>query len=377
VPSTALRKQLMQKVRSIVVKIGTAVLTREDGRLHRALIGQLARQVAALRQRGITVTLVSSGAVGAGIKRAGLPGRPRALPMVQATAAIGQPALMAIYERAFAKFGLHIGQVLVTRADFEQRTRYLNISNTMAALHKLNAIPIINENDTTAVDELDRFADNDIIASLLTNLLQADLLIILTVVDGLLDSQGRLVDLVTRVDEEIRAMAKSRRSALGSGGMASKINAARLVADAGGGTIISHGRRRDVLLRLLDGERVGTIFAPATRRLSARQRWIFGAVRPAGNIAIDAGAALAVRTQGKSLLARGIIGVLGQFDRGDIVRVVGPGGLTIAHGVSNYSSQELEAIKGLKSSDIAGRLGHKPFDEAVHRDNLVLTAGEE
>jgi len=376
VPSTLLRKKLMQKVRNVVIKIGTAVLTRADGTLDSQLIGRLARQVATMHARGISVTLVSSGAVGAGVGRAQLSGRPRSLPMIQATAAIGQPALMSIYERTLAKHGLHIGQILVTRADFEHRSRYVNISNTLSALRKLGAVPIINENDTTAVDELDKFADNDIIAALTTNLLRADLLVILTVVDGLLDHDGQLVDLVTSIDHETQSLVKSHRSALGSGGMTGKLNAAKLVVDAGEGVVIANGRVRDILPRLLDGKRVGTIFAPAKRKLSARQRWIFGAVRPAGKIKIDAGAAEALRTRGKSLLARGIVGTSGAFARGTVVRITAPDGGTIAHGLSNYSRQELEAIKGLKSNEIAACLGHKPFDEVIHRDNLVLTAGE-
>lgn len=375
-PSTALRKQLMSNVRSMVVKVGTALLTRDHGRLNHRLISGIAGQLAALKERGIKVTLVSSGAVGAGVGRAGLGDRPRSLPMLQAAAAIGQPALMSLYERTLARRGLHVGQVLVTRGDFEDRTRYVNISNTIAALHRLGAIPVINENDTTAVDELDRFADNDTIAALVTNLLRADLMVVLTVVDGLLDASGQLVDLVPAVDEQVRLLARAERSALGSGGMSAKLGAAKLVTDAGEAVVIAGGRKRDVLLRLLDGERVGTIFAPAPRKLSARQRWIAGAVRPAGTVVIDAGAAEAVHTRGKSLLTRGISGVEGRFARGAIVRITDPDGHTVAHGVSNYSSRELKKIKGLKSGEIVDVIGKKPFDEAIHRDNLVLIAGK-
>jgi len=376
VPSAALRKQLMANVRSMVVKVGTALLTREHGRLDRRLIGGIARQLAELQRRGIKLTLVSSGAVGAGIGRVGLPGRPRSMSMLQATAAVGQPALMSLYERTLARHDLHVGQVLVTRADFEDRTRYVNVSNTIAALHRLGAIPIINENDTTAIDELDRFADNDTIAALVTNLLRADLLVVLTVVDGLFNAEGQLVDLVPAVDQQVQSLARAERSALGSGGMAGKLAAAKMVTDAGEGVVIANGRKRDVLLRLLEGERMGTIFAPAPRKLSARQRWIAGAVRPAGTVVVDAGAAEAVRAQGKSLLARGITGVEGKFDRGAIVRVADPEGRTLAHGVSNYSARELATIQGLKSAEISDALGSKPFDEAIHRDNLVLIVGE-
>ncbi len=374
-PSTALRKQLMGNVHNLVVKVGTAVLTGNDGQLNRGLIAQIARQLARLNERGVKVTLVSSGAIGAGMRRSGLTSRPRSMPMLQATAAVGQPLLMSLYQQTLAKYNLNVGQILVTRADFEQRSRYVKISNTIAALHRLHAIPIINENDTVAVDEIDRFADNDTIAAMVTNLLKADLMVILTVVDGLLDGEGRLVDLVSSVDQQVKDMARAEKSTLGSGGMRSKLGAVKMVTDSGEGAVIACGREQNVLLRLLDGERVGTIFAPSTRRLSARQRWIAQAVRPAGQLMLDAGAAEAVRNGGKSLLARGITGVEGKFERGAIVRIADPQGQTIAHGVSNYSRAELDKIKGLKSSEIAAALGQKPFDEVVHRDNMVLTVG--
>ena len=376
-PSTALRKQLMKNVRSVVVKVGTALLTDEAGRLDKPLISRIARQLGMLRRQGMSVTLVSSGAVGAGMGIAGLTRRPRSLPMLQASAAVGQPALMTLYAKTLAKAGLHVGQLLVTRTDFEQRSRYVNIRNTIDALHRLHAIAIVNENDTIAIDELDRFADNDTIAALVTNLLRADLLVLLTVVDGLLTDDAQQIDLVPKVDREILRLARLDRSALGSGGMAGKLAAARLVTEAGEGVIIANGRERNVLPRLLDGQRIGTIFAPAERKMSARHRWIRSAVRPAGKVVLDSGAAEAVLRGGKSLLARGITRVTGRFGRGSIVRLVTERGDGIAHAVSNYSSEELNAIKGLKSSEIAGVLGHKPFDEAIHRDNLVLIAGEQ
>lgn len=298
------------------------------------------------------------------------------MPVLQAVAAIGQPSLMSMYEREFARHELLVGQVLVTRKDFEQRNRYVNISNTISALQRLKAVPIINENDTVAIDELDRFADNDTIAAMVTNLLRADLLVLLTVVDGLLDSGGQLVDLVPAVNTEVKSLARAERSPLGSGGMFSKLGAARMVSEAGECVVIANGREPGALLRLLNGERVGTIFAPAARKLSARQRWIVGAARPTGVIVVDAGAANAVHTQGKSLLARGVTRIEGKFDRGSIVQIAGPDGRVLAHGISNYSSTELAMIKGLKSCEIAAALGSKPFDEAVHRDNLVIIAGQ-
>jgi len=377
VPSTALRKQLMKNVRRVVVKVGTAVLTPAQGQLDKVLIGRIARELAGLTQRGMKVTLVTSGAVGAGMGVAGLAARPRSLPMLQAAAAIGQPTLMALYTKVLARHKLLAGQLLVTRADFEHRTRYVNIRNTIDALHRLNAIAIINENDTTAVDELDRFADNDTIAALLTNLLRADLLVLLTVVDGVLNEAGQLIDLVPRVDERVFQYAQARRSALGSGGMVGKLRAAQMVTEAGEAVVIANGRKPKVLTRLLAGERIGTFFAPADRKMSARHRWIRSAVRPAGTVTLDPGAVNALLQEGKSLLARGITEVAGTFDRGDVVRLVAPDGRTIAHGISNYTSAELQQIRGLKSSEIADIIKTKKPTEVVHRDNLVLIAGTE
>lgn len=375
-PSTALRKQLMAKVRRMVVKVGTNVLTDSSGGLDTARITQIARQLAVLHNRGLQVTLVTSGAVGAGMGIAGLTSRPKETPVLQACAAVGQPTLMTLYARALRRYKVHAGQVLVTRTDFEQRIRYVNIRNTIEALRRLGALAIINENDTIAVDELDRFADNDTIAALVANLLRADLTVLLTSVDGLLDATGQRIDLVPRVTTTVAKLAKTTRSPLGSGGMTSKLKSVSMVTESGEAVVIANGRETNVLLRLLDGERIGTFFAPASNRLSTRHRWIRNAARPTGQVVLDAGAAEAVLTQGKSLLARGITQVTGTFARGAIVLISGPGGEAIAHGVSNYNSDELQRIKGLKSSEIAGALGSKPFDEAVHRDNLVLLGGD-
>ena len=363
----------MSQVRSLVVKVGTALLTGDDGQLDRRRISHISHQLATLHQRGIRVTLVTSGAVGAGIGLTGQSRRPKAMPALQAMAAIGQPSLMALYAKAFARYGLNVGQVLVSRHDFEERVRYVNIRNTLDALHRHRAVPIINENDTIAIEELDRFADNDTIAALMANLLRANLLVLLTSVDGLLDGDGRLVDLVTQVDEQARGLVRKDKSTLGSGGMVTKLGAAKLVTDAGEPVVIANGRTPNVLIKLVDGNRIGTIFAPATRKWSARQRWLAGAARPTGKVIVDEGAAKAVLQQGKSLLARGITQVQGSFDRGTIVKVVAPDGRIIAHGMTNFSHHELVRIKGLKSDQFAAVLGRASSDEVIHRDNLVLT----
>ena len=369
-PATHIRETIIRSAKTVVVKIGTAVLTRSDGRLDRPLIGQLVGQIAALRERGLDVTVVSSGAVGAGMGVAGIRTRPRSVPMLQAVAAVGQPALMALFESAFKSHRLHAAQVLLTRGDFEDRTRYLNIRNTIAALHTLNAIPVINENDTVAVDGI-RFGDNDLIAAYTANLLRADLMIILTVIDGLMDANGQLVQVIRNVDDNVMQLATSRRTQLGSGGMRTKLEAARIVTDAGEVALIANGRLRDVLLRLLDGEALGTLFVPSPRKLSARKRWIGLTVRPAGKVYIDAGAARALSRRGKSLLASGIVRVSGRFKRGDVIEVVDADGARIGRGLSNYDAADVNAVKGLRTTQFARVLGDKPYDEIVHRDNFV------
>jgi len=370
-PSTELRNRLIRSARTIVVKVGTAVLARDKGVIDPARIAALSEQIALLNDRGLHITLVTSGAIGVGVAKAAMPRRPNDLPGLQAAAAIGQPSLMAEYDRTLTRHGLHAAQILITRSDFESRTRYLNIRNTIQALHRCKAVPIINENDTVAVEEI-RFGENDIIAAQVANLLRADLLIILTTVDGLLDGDGRVVDLVPQVNDDVFRLVRKERSALGTGGMVTKLQAVRLVTQAGEAAMIANGRENNILIRILHGERIGTVFVPAPRKLSSRQRWIGMTVRAAGIIRIDDGAAAALRRGGKSLLASGILAVEGDFARGEIVDVTDAKQQRIARGKTNYDSAELRRIKGLKSANIAQVLGEKPFDEVVHRDNLVL-----
>jgi len=263
--------------------------------------------------------------------------------------------------------------MLLTRSDFEDRVRYLNIRNTITALHELSAIPIINENDTVAVDEI-RYGDNDVIAALTANLIRADLLVLLTVVDGLIGRDGKQIDAVERVDEEVTALAQATRSSLGSGGMASKLQAIRRVTEAGDFAVIANGRTRGVLTRLLDGQKVGTLFMTAPTKVSARKRWIGWSVRPRGTIVVDDGAAAALRRGGKSLLAIGVTTVRGQFERGDVVRLRDPAGVEFARGLTNYAAGDLQQIKGLRSNQFASVLGEDTYNEVIHRDNLVITA---
>ena len=369
-PDRPIREQIIASAERIVVKVGTSGICDETGRLSRRAVSGLARQVAAAKQRGVSVTLVVSGAIGSGMGELGLDRRPRTMPQLQAAAAVGQGRLMQTFHHVFARHGLKVAQVLVTRDGFEDRTRYLNIRNTLRALAEYDALPVINENDTVSVDEI-RFGDNDVLAALVANMLAADLLVLLTNVDGLMKGQ-QVLDVVEQVDEEAMSLVGSDRSRLGSGGMASKLAAAGLVTRAGEVAVIANAHEPNVLTRLLAGERIGTVFVPAERKMSSRRRWIGQASRPAGRICVDAGAARALTEGGKSLLPSGIIGVVGRFAKGDTVAIVDPDGREIARGLTNYSSDRVEQIKGLKSSQIDRVLGDKPYEEVIHRNNMML-----
>lgn len=372
-PQTTARQKLLSSVRSIVVKIGTNVVTRDDGQLDKPAVRRLADQIAELRRRGLHVTVVSSGAIGAGVSQLRLGIRPKNMALLQAAAAVGQPALMNIFDAALSRHRLRTAQMLLTRADFEDRRRYLNVRNTLGALHQFGTVPIVNENDTVAVDEI-RYGDNDILAALMTNLLRADLLVILTVVDGLIRN-GEVVELVERIDESIRRAATSATSALGTGGMDTKLRAAKMVTDAGEAVLIASGRTRNILPRLLSGALLGTLFVPTRAKMTSRKRWIALAVRPAGQVVVDDGAAAALRKGGKSLLPIGVIAVRGRFERGEVVRVVDATGQPIAQGMVNYGVADLRKIKGLRSDQLAQAVGGACRNEVIHRNNLVLIAG--
>ena len=369
-PDRHLREQVVGNARRLVLKIGTGALTDEQGRLDVRFISELARQVASVVRDDIGVTLVSSGAVGAGMAELGLGARPGTLPTLQATAAVGQGQLMRHFSDAFSRHDMKVAQILVTREDFESRSRYLNIRNTIAALQEFQAVPIINENDSVAVDAL-RFGDNDIIAAHMTNMLRADLLVLLTVTDGVM-KDGKVIDVVVDAAATARGLPAASRSRLGSGGMAAKLTAADMVTSAGEVAIIANARTPDILHRLLTGQRLGTLCVPAASKMSARRRWIGQASRTAGRIVIDAGAAKALLAQGKSLLPSGIAAVSGNFKKGDTVTIVDDEGRRIARGLSNYSASHADAIKGLKTAQVAAVLGDKPYDEVVHRNNMAL-----
>jgi len=369
-PSTAVRQNVIARARRIVVKIGSNAICDEAGRLNRRAVARLAGQIAAARAAGVTVTLVSSGAIAAGLGELEMPQRPKTMPGLQAVAAVGQGQLMRVFHDVFRRRGITVAQVLVTRSDFEDRTRYLNIRNTLAALAGQNTLPIINENDTVAVDEI-RFGENDVLAALVTNMLAADLLVLLTTVNGVL-KDGKVLDVIEKVDAEAMKVVAPTRSRHGSGGMASKLAAAGLVIRAGEAAVIANAHTPNVLGKLLAGRRVGTVFVPAAKRMSSRRRWIAQASRPAGRIVVDDGAARALRQRGKSLLPSGITAVEGNFVKGATVAVVDGTGTEIARGLTNYSAQQVDRIKGLRSGQIAKALGDKPYDEVIHRNNMTL-----
>ncbi len=371
------RDEVVYSSMTWVVKVGTSVLTGADGRLDPDRIGHLAQQICAVIDSGRRVALVSSGAVGAGLGRLGLRQRPDNLRQLQAAAAIGQAHLIRAYDEGFRPHGRHAAQLLLTHDDFDRRARYLNMRNTLTALFEWNAVPVINENDTISVDEI-RFGDNDRLAAMVTNLVQAPLLVILSVVDGLYtsdpgpDGEGKVVSLVPNLDDETLGLAGSSRSALGTGGMRTKLEAARMVTQAGGSVVIASGTKPEPLTRILAGEPVGTLFLARGQTRAARKRWIAGAARPRGRFVVDPGARKALESGSKSLLAIGVVAVVGEFDKGDVVGIQDLDGQEFARGLTNYNTAIARQILGLRTDQVRAALGVVPYEEIVHRDNLVL-----
>lgn len=369
-------RDLVTQARSLVVKIGSQTLTDASKRLDADYFAGVATQIATLRARGVLVTLVSSGAVAAGLGELGLAKRPTDLAKLQAVAAVGQRRLMDAWAAAFAPHGLRVAQILLTREDIDQRKRFLNLRNTVHALHDLGAVPVINENDTISTDELVEitFGDNDILAAHVAAALRSDLLVLLSNVDGVLDAAGKPVRTIAD-PAEAESMIRVDKSSLGKGGMNSKFEAAGMVTRGGETLVVARGRDENVLVRVLDGEALGTVFLPRkTSRASGRSRWI-GAARPAGFIVVDDGAARAIVTKDVSLLAAGITALRGEFEKGDVVAIETAEGQKIAHGLTNYSSADLDPIRGLKTAAIRALLKERAYDEVVHRDNLVKAGG--
>jgi glutamate 5-kinase len=373
------RQEIATAAHTIVVKVGTRVLTGADGLLNQERVASLAEELHLLMNTGRKVALVTSGAVGAGLGQLKLSGRPTTLAKLQAVAAVGQSHLIEAYDRGLRAHGRHAAQVLLTAHDLDDRTAYLNVRNTIRALFEYGAVPIINENDTVSVDELmTTFGDNDRLAALVTNLIRAPLLVLLSDVDGLYDGDPRepgsmLIPTVEKLDARIQGLVRDKLTGLSKGGMASKLEAARIATTAGENVIIGNGRTVGTLAKIAAGESVGTLFLAQGQTLSSFKRWIGFTAQPRGVLTLDAGAREAVERKGKSLLAIGVVKLEGSFKKGDVVSLRDAAGQEFARGLSNYGQSDLEKIKGLKTEKIAAALGHCPYDEVIHRDNLALT----
>jgi len=370
-------RRALSRIRRLVVKVGSGLITAPgqgpDGKRIAALAADLAAAVGERRE----VALVSSGAIVTGMARLGLPARPRSIPEKQAAAAVGQSALMWHYEQAFKKHGLQVGQVLLTGQDVADRGRYLNARNTLLALMDFGVLPIVNENDTVAVDEI-KVGDNDNLAALVAHLIDADLLILLTDVDGLYtgdprrDPEARRLEMVEAITADIRSFVYDREAGVSVGGMSTKLEAAEKAGASGIPMIIASGHETGVVARILGGEALGTYFQPRDDRLAARKRWIGYAVRPRGRLTVDAGAKKALTERGKSLLPSGLVDVSGDFQAGEVVALAETGGVDFARGLVNYDAAELRKIRGAKTADIERALGYKGLGEVIHRDNLVV-----
>lgn len=371
-----IRKDLLNQVKRIVIKVGSGVLTSASG-LNMAVIDDLTTEICALKEKGFEVLLVSSGAIASGLKKIGMAKRPQSVSQQQAMAAVGQSSLIMAYEDAFERHGHKVAQILLTRDDLTHRRRYLNARNTLFTLLSWNIVPIINENDTVVVDEI-KFGDNDNLSAMVTNLTESQLLINLTDIDGLFDKDPRnhedakLIDVVEKADRKIMRYASSIPGFLGTGGMASKIKAARKVALRGVPAIIANGLKPGILDLIFSGKEEGTLFLPGETTLCSRKHWIAFTKSPKGEIVIDRGAERAILKKGKSLLPSGMVEVRGRFSLGNSVLLLNEAGDQIAVGMVNYHSGDIRKIMGAKSAEIESRLGFKHDDEVIHRDNLVL-----
>jgi len=371
------RQTLFDKAKRVVIKVGSAVLTSREG-LNFEIIDNLAKQLSFLKSTGREVILVTSGAVAAGIKQLGMEKNVnRELKVQQALAALGQGLLMQAYEQAFSRYDSYVAQVLLTHDDLSHRDRYLNVRNTILTLFEMGVVPIINENDTVSVEEL-RFGDNDTLGALISNMIGADMYIILTDVDGLCtsnplqDPDAKPVYTVTKIDRRVEEMASNTTSSLGKGGMQSKIRAAKMVSVCGGSSFIGPGKKKNILQELFSGDLVGTFFLPNSEKIKQKKHWIGYVLKPQGQLILDDGACYALTNKGRSLLPSGILEVIGTFGIGASVQCLNKEKKVIAVGLVNYDSKDTSTIKGRKSSEIIGLLGFKDSDVIIHRDNLFL-----
>ena len=363
--------------RRVVVKIGSSLLTKGGQGLDKTAIAAWVKQMAELKNRSVEVVLVSSGSVAEGMSRLGLKVRPKTLHELQAAAAVGQMGLVRVFDDNFQQHGLHAAQVLLTHDDLSDRQRYLNARSTLLTLLKLGVVPVINENDTVATEEI-RFGDNDTLAALVANLVEAELLIILTDQQGLFTGDpgvypdAELISQINVNDNRLELMAGESRSGLGRGGMYTKVRAARLAARSGAATVIASGQVGNVIAKVISGEKIGTHFLPDVEPLVARKRWLAGQLQVKGRLVLDAGAVKVLKSDGKSLLAVGVKSVSGRFDRGELVSCVDENGSEIARGLVNYGKADAELIAGKSSADFEKILGYADDSELIHRDNIVL-----
>jgi glutamate 5-kinase len=368
---------VIREAKTLVVKVGSSLVTNEGRGVDAEAIARWAAQVAALRALGKQAILVSSGAIVEGMQRLGWKRRPHAMHELQAAAAVGQMGLVQCYESGFRRHGLHTAQVLLTHADMADRQRYLNARSTLRTLLSLGAVPVINENDTVVTDEI-KLGDNDTLAALVTNLVEADALVILTDQEGLFeadprkDAKAKLIDKAKAGDPRLEAIAGGVGSALGKGGMLTKVLAAKRAARSGAHTVIASGRDPDVLVRLAKGEAIGTLLTAETVPLAARKQWLADHLTVSGRLRLDAGAVRALAGQGKSLLPIGVTDISGDFQRGEVVACVDPDGREVARGLVNYAADEARRIMRKPSSEIEKILGYVDEPELIHRDNLVL-----
>lgn len=366
-----------EKFKRIVIKIGTSVLTTETGRVDFEQLKNLVSQLSVLAKKGHQVILVTSGAIAVGVEAIGLERRPTTIPGLQAAASVGQGLLIQKYAELFGQSHLNVGQILLTQYDFTFREHYLNAKNTLEKLLELKVIPIINENDTTAVEEI-RYGDNDGLAALVSCLAEADLLILLSDIEGLFssdprqDKKAKLIDVIEEINPEIEELAGGAGTHFGSGGMATKLEAAKIVTSAQIGMAVADGRRPQVLLDIVAGKPVGTFFKPKKKKIASRKLWIAFAKNARGTIIVDEGAKEALLKKGKSLLPAGVVSCQGAFDAGDAVDVADGKGRVFARGLTSFNSIELGRIKGLKSSQIATILPDAANEEVIHRDCLVI-----
>lgn len=373
------RKKLLGKVKKVVIKVGTSTLTHKTGLLNLNRIEKLIRSISDLHNQGYEIVVVTSGAIGAGMGKLNLSERPKTLPQKQAVAAVGQVALIHLYQKIFAEYGKVVGQLLLTKDDISDRNRYLNGRHTSFTLLSQGVIPVVNENDAVVVDEI-KVGENDSLSAFVSSLIDADLLIILSDIDGLYDDNpnknpdAKLIKLVEKIDENIKAVAGDAGSKFGTGGMATKITAAEIATESGTNMIIAHGENPEILERIIKGEEIGTLFLKKEHNVKAKKHWLKYSSKRNGIVVVDGGAEGALLKH-KSLLPKGVVKVEGKFEKGDVISIKTESGKEIAVGISNYSFDEAIKIAGKHSKEIEALLGYKDYDELVHIDNMEIMGG--